>query len=239
MESFVVLCQCCIIIRCAETIQDVAKDISFAITANLFCHTAGWNQHLIKHMKITIQAYNVLLHHTITKDISTSRITFIPAILISNNKGHIATSNALLLHIVFNEVCHHRLRVICRHKDTLTLITLEAVPIVFFAFHLTIISRKLFWTPQTHTIHNSSCRVLAQSEVFIAIVCITHHLDHIGIIELCTIEENTLLGIRETFIGAHAPLIVLEEFLISRIWSDKQRFTTRLRHHLLITEVFD
>ena len=190
-------------------------------------------------MEITIQAHNILLNHTIRKDICTRWIAFTPAILISYDKRDITTQDTLLLHIVFNEVCHHRFRIVCSHKDTLTLFTLKTIPIVFFAFHLAIVGRKFFWTPPTYTIHNSCGRILTQSQVLIAIVCIAHHLDDVCIVELCTIKEDTLLGIREIFIGAHAPLIVLEEFLIGRIWSDKQRFTTRLRHYLLVAKVLN
>ena len=239
MESFVVFRQGCIIIRCTETIQNMAKDISWAITTDFLSHTAGRNEHLVKHVEITIQAHNILLNHAITENISTSRIALTPALLVSHNKRNITTLNALLLHIVFDEVCHHRFRIVSSHKDTLTLVSFETIPIVFFTFHLTIVGRKFFWAPPTDTIHNSSSRVLTQSQVFIAIICITHHFNDIRIIELCTIKEDTLLGICELFIRMNSPLIVLEEFLISSIWSDKQCFTTRLRHYLLVTKVFD
>ena len=47
MESLVVLRQCCIIIRCTEAIQDMAKDISGAITTDFLSHTTGWHEHLV------------------------------------------------------------------------------------------------------------------------------------------------------------------------------------------------
>ena len=87
----------------------MAKNLRFTIFSQFFSHTTWWHEHFIQHMHITVQANNILLHHARIINIRTGSITIIPSILISNDKRHVTTCHVLLLHIVFQEVRHHRL----------------------------------------------------------------------------------------------------------------------------------
>ena len=87
----------------------MAENLRFTIFSQFFSHTTWWHKHFIQHMYITVQANNVLLHHARIINIRTGSIAIIPSVLVTNDKRHVTTSYTLLLHVIFQEVRHHRL----------------------------------------------------------------------------------------------------------------------------------
>ena len=239
IQRLIVLSQYIIIERCAEAVEDMAKNLRIAILTDHFCHIGRSHKHLIQHMQITVQANHVSFLNARIEHIGASRFRLAPAFFVVQHEGHIRALDILLAHIAFEEVRDQRTRSIGHHIDALCAAAVVTLPILLFVLIGVIVHRQLLRAPKLHRVDSLRCRLLAQTQILSSARSIAHHFEHIRIVQLRTVEEHTLLCRRELFIRTNSPRIVLEKFVVSFVARHKKRLTTRLRHNVLVTEVFN
>ena len=121
MQRFVLLSQSSIIIRCAKAIEHGAEELRVRIFTNFLSHVARSYEHLVEHMKITVQASYVRCGNFCIVN-EAAVLAIIPCLVSTiqvKNERDIAWCDILFIHLSLEEVSHHRRGFVQCHINTL------------------------------------------------------------------------------------------------------------------------